>query len=320
MYKKGFANLMVVIIVILVSVAGYFVLTGKKTEAPVDVVPSTPQLTATTTSQTQVATTSTEEIIIIQNIIQNWDNLQTNIPFSPVLGSVVWNSPSEFKFIGNNQVLVGFDDGHIVGASIFKFNNNNNIEYITAFLNKDKEQWAIWAKANADMSANNYTRQVVRNGKFVNFSDWTMVPENQFEWLYTQNDPETMSIKIFLVDPRHMNEPPYDCTKTVAVERKISKTQEVARAALTELIKGATQNEIDQGFFSNINAGVKIQSLSIKNRIAKVDFNEQLQAGIGGSCATSAIRSQIRETLKQFLTVDNVIVSINGRIEDILQP
>jgi len=34
----------------------------------------------------------------------------------------------------------------------------------------------------------------------------------------------------------------------------------------------------------------------------------------------TAIRAQITETLKQFPTVENVVISIDGRTEDILQP
>jgi hypothetical protein len=34
----------------------------------------------------------------------------------------------------------------------------------------------------------------------------------------------------------------------------------------------------------------------------------------------AAISAQIRETLKQFSTVKGVIISIDGRTEDILQP
>jgi len=45
-----------------------------------------------------------------------------------------------------------------------------------------------------------------------------------------------------------------------------------------------------------------------------------LQYQVGGSCRVSAIRAQIIETLKQFSTVKNVVISINGRTEDILQP
>jgi spore germination protein GerM len=76
-----------------------------------------------------------------------------------------------------------------------------------------------------------------------------------------------------------------------------------------------------EGFFTSINQGVKLQSLNIReDGTAFVDFDEQLQAGVGGSCKVSAIRAQITETLKQFPTVKNVIISINGRTEDILQP
>ncbi|MCX6760220.1 MAG: GerMN domain-containing protein, partial [Candidatus Nealsonbacteria bacterium] len=69
-----------------------------------------------------------------------------------------------------------------------------------------------------------------------------------------------------------------------------------------------------------INTGVKIQKLTIENGIAKVDFDEQLENGVGGSCKVSAIRAQITQTLKQLSTVMSVIISINGRTEDILQP
>ncbi|MFH1582463.1 MAG: GerMN domain-containing protein, partial [bacterium] len=66
--------------------------------------------------------------------------------------------------------------------------------------------------------------------------------------------------------------------------------------------------------------GVEINSLSIINGVARADFNEQLEYQAGGSCRVGAIRAQITETLKQFPTVNEVIISINGRIEDILQP
>jgi hypothetical protein len=131
---------------------------------------------------------------------------------------------------------------------------------------------------------------------------------------------ELMTIKIFLSDSRFVNEPYFDCSRTIAVERKVPKTLAVARATLEALLRGATQEEINQGFVSNINSGVRIQNLTIENSIAKVDFDEQLEFQVGGSCRVAAIRSQITETLKQFPTVDSVIISINDRTEDILQP
>lgn len=51
-----------------------------------------------------------------------------------------------------------------------------------------------------------------------------------------------------------------------------------------------------------------------------IDFDERLEFQVGGSCRVAAISAQIRETLKQFPQVKEVIISINGRTEDILQP
>lgn len=115
-------------------------------------------------------------------------------------------------------------------------------------------------------------------------------------------------------------DPAFSCNKVFPVEREVLKTKTVARAALEELLKGPTEEEIARGFSTNINSGVKIQRLIIENGVAKVDFDEQLEFQVGGSCRVAAIRAQITETLKQFPTVDSVIISINGRTEDILQP
>ncbi|MBU2219512.1 GerMN domain-containing protein [Patescibacteria group bacterium] len=129
-----------------------------------------------------------------------------------------------------------------------------------------------------------------------------------------------MTVKIFLSDSRFAGEPYFDCSHTIAVERQIPKTLAAARAAIESLLRGATQEEINQGFVSNINSGVRIQKLSIENRTAEIDFDEQMEFQVGGSCRVAAIRAQITETLKQFPTVDSVVISINGRTEDILQP
>ena len=131
---------------------------------------------------------------------------------------------------------------------------------------------------------------------------------------------EFMTMKIFLSDSHFVGEPYFDCSRTIAVERQVPKTLAVTKTAIEALLRGATQEEIDQGFVSNINSGVRIQSLIIENGIAKIDFDEQLEFQVGGSCRVAAIWAQITETLKQFPTVDSVLISINGRTEDILQP
>lgn len=130
---------------------------------------------------------------------------------------------------------------------------------------------------------------------------------------------ESMTVKVFfgnsILDPEVL-----DCQKVFPVERKVPKTLAVAGAALEELLKGPSASEKEQGFGTSINPGVKIQKLTIEDGVAKVDFDEQLEFQVGGSCRVTAIRAQITQTLKQFSTVQNVIISLDGRTEDILQP
>ena len=127
-----------------------------------------------------------------------------------------------------------------------------------------------------------------------------------------------MEVQVFFNNDRL--DPEFSCNKVFPVQRTIARTPAVARATLQELLKGPAREEQKQGFFTSLNTGVQIQNLVIEDNIAEVDFNEQLEFQVGGSCRVSAIRAQITETLKQFSTVDAVIISINGRIEDILQP
>jgi hypothetical protein len=111
-----------------------------------------------------------------------------------------------------------------------------------------------------------------------------------------------------------------DCKTMVGVSRVTPLTASPARRSLELLFKGPTRSETKEGYYTSINPGVKIQSLTILNGVATVDFNEILDKNIGGSCRVAAIRSQISETLKQFPTVQSVVIAIDGRTEDILQP
>ncbi|MFH0854504.1 MAG: GerMN domain-containing protein [bacterium] len=136
--------------------------------------------------------------------------------------------------------------------------------------------------------------------------------------VYPKKEAETIKVKVYFNNS--MMDPEFSCNKVFPVEREVPKTQAAARAALEELLKGPIDEDKKQDFFTNINSGVKIQKLTVENGVAKVDFDEQLEFQVGGSCRVAAIRAQITETLKQFPTVNKVIISINGRTEDILQP
>lgn len=131
---------------------------------------------------------------------------------------------------------------------------------------------------------------------------------------------ETMEVKAFFNKEGTNFDVAYECSGVTPVLRVVTKTTASARASLLELLKGPTSVERKSGYSTSIPEGVVIQKLEIKNGIAYVDFNSALQTGVGGSCRVLAIRSQIENTLKQFATIKSVVISIDGRTEDILQP
>lgn len=132
----------------------------------------------------------------------------------------------------------------------------------------------------------------------------------------TLSTQETMKVKAFFgnaaLDPENT------CTKVFPVEREVVKTKEVAYLALTELLKGVGAGE--KGYFTSIPKGVRLNSLVIRGSTAYADFDGTLDYQVGGSCRVSAIRAQLTQTLKQFPSVKDVVISIYGRTEDILQP
>ncbi|MDD5749945.1 MAG: GerMN domain-containing protein [Patescibacteria group bacterium] len=111
-----------------------------------------------------------------------------------------------------------------------------------------------------------------------------------------------------------------DCSEVFPIEFAIPKTLEVGRAALDRLLAGPSIQAQAQGYFSSLPENVTLNSLVIENGVAYADFNEALDQNVGGSCRVTSIRSQIENTLEQFASVDQVVISINGESEEILQP
>ncbi|HEY4499050.1 MAG TPA: GerMN domain-containing protein [Candidatus Paceibacterota bacterium] len=111
-----------------------------------------------------------------------------------------------------------------------------------------------------------------------------------------------------------------DCVSVFPLRRETSDRDNLPVSALASLLKGPTQEEKDAGYFTSINSGVSIKSFRVENTVAFVDFDSEVEREMGGSCRVSAIRSQIGKTLEQFPEIDGVVISVEGRTEDILQP
>ncbi|HPI67360.1 MAG TPA: GerMN domain-containing protein [bacterium] len=143
------------------------------------------------------------------------------------------------------------------------------------------------------------------------------LPENDDELIVPVifGDNNNVTLEVYF-NKKDTNE----CNQVFKVIREVPPTVALAKAALSELIKGPTEAEKAEGYISLINFETKIQKLIIEQNVAKVDFSADLEKGVGGSCWVSGIRAEIIETLKQFASVKEVIISIDGRTEDILQP
>lgn len=127
----------------------------------------------------------------------------------------------------------------------------------------------------------------------------------------------TMSVDVFFPN---MNEGSgTNCSAVFPITRVISQTSAVGRAALLELLDGPTKDERAQGFFTSIPAGAGLKSLVISNNVATPDFTAWMNQ-VGGSCRVASIRSQIEHTLKQFPSVSEVIIKVEGNNEEALQP
>lgn len=129
---------------------------------------------------------------------------------------------------------------------------------------------------------------------------------------------EVSKVKAYFVN--NALDPNISCSQVFPIVRLVPKTEAVAKAAVLELLKGPTNPEKQSGYETALNAGVRINGITIVNGVATVDFDNALDANVAGSCRVGLIRAQIEKTLKQFPSVSSVVISVAGRTEDILQP
>ena len=124
----------------------------------------------------------------------------------------------------------------------------------------------------------------------------------------------TLSLKVYFATVVNND------VQLVPVERTIPYTPQMGRASLDLLLAGPNEEEKRRGLQTSIPAGVQVKGLRIENGVAYADFDQKLGEGVGGSLRVGTIRRQITQTLLQFSTVREVVISIDGRSQDILQP
>ena len=137
--------------------------------------------------------------------------------------------------------------------------------------------------------------------------------------LYLRGTVKQGTKKISIFFNNNKLDPAISCNKVFPIMRRVESVPAIARLAIEEMLKGPEYSEQQQGYTTSIPKGVRLIKLTIIEGLATIDFSKELNE-VGGSCMVSAIRAQITETLKQFSTVKEVLITINGRSEDILQP
>ncbi len=142
-----------------------------------------------------------------------------------------------------------------------------------------------------------------------------------FWFFYFKNNPqanqqnESTLLKVYFSNSQQ-NENQTDCSKVFPVERQVPKTQAVAFAALSELLKGPSNEDQAQGYFSWFSSSTAnlLKSVKIENETAYVVFDrtmEDLIPGAGSSCGGAELLAELDSTLKQFSTIKNAVYSFN---------
>jgi hypothetical protein len=132
--------------------------------------------------------------------------------------------------------------------------------------------------------------------------------------------PKVISVKAFFSNIK--NDPgTLHCEKVYAATRRVPLTENVAEAAVLELLKGPSSAEQSIGFRTSIFPGTMLRSVILKDGTAIVDFTKEFLYAVAGSCHVQALSAQVVETLKQFPSVQNVKIFVEGQdAADKLQP
>jgi hypothetical protein len=101
--------------------------------------------------------------------------------------------------------------------------------------------------------------------------------------------------------------------KLGVAQRYVPRTSAVASAALRQLLEGPTAAERSAGLSTTLAAGIRINSLAIRNGVARVDLSAAFRdSGAGLDDARSLLpAAQVVYTLTQFPTVRRVAIRVD---------
>ena len=111
-----------------------------------------------------------------------------------------------------------------------------------------------------------------------------------------------------------------DCSQVVPVTVSFPKTVFPVEATLRRLLD-VSPSDTAADATTTIPFGTQLRSIVVAKGVATVVLSKELESYGGGSCRVAAIRSQIEQTLLQFSSIKEVIISAEGKTpETSLQP
>ncbi len=105
-----------------------------------------------------------------------------------------------------------------------------------------------------------------------------------------------------------------DCGLVFPLVRHLpGRSRSLARGAIYYMLKGVRPDERKEGYFESIPRGLRLDQIQMENGVARLDFSRHLNQS-RRSCQSETIRAQIEQTVAQFMSVDAVVIRVNGRV------
>lgn len=127
---------------------------------------------------------------IIQALESVWGDIEIEIPERPSLGATNWHTPYHAQFIGNNTIMIAFEDGHTVATAILSFAceedgsaSNFRVQRFVGDFPLDEQEWTSLRRSlgNRTRSPNTYTSiPVYVEGQMIDADGWSEITPNIF--------------------------------------------------------------------------------------------------------------------------------------------
>ncbi len=132
---------------------------------------------------------------------------------------------------------------------------------------------------------------------------------------------QTMIVRYFAKPPGGSTTEKFEiaCDEVAVHEATVPRGALPVETSLRYLLARELWESLDR--YSAIPEGTRLISLNVSGGTATAVFSPELENYGGGSCNVEAIRAQIESTLKQFSSVKNVVIAVEGKKpEETLQP